>query len=127
MGLDTSHNCFHGSYGGFGDWRNHVAAAAEYGVMQTDGRYTVPRVDYSQFERRNYEGIWDTAPSDMLLVLFVHSDCDGVIKAEHCGPLADRLESLLPRMGEHYYAEITQQFITGLRAAAAAGEDVDFH
>lgn len=65
-------------------------------------------------------------------VLMSHSDCDGEISAEVCGPLADALESLLdvymPARG--IYDEkrpATERFIAGLRDASAQGEAVGFH
>jgi hypothetical protein len=79
-------------------------------------------------------GHWDTPPDDPLLILLIHSDCDGVIKAEHAAFLAQRLEQLLPLLPDDYagghigdWREKTQEFIDGLRAAAEADEDVDFH
>lgn len=77
---------------------------------------------------------WDVLKPDALHVLLNHSDCDGQIATEHCAPLADRLEELLPllpleRDGGHIgdWREKTQQFISGLRLAAARGEAVEFH
>lgn len=122
MGLDTSHNCFHGSYGRFDDWRNAVATAAGYSLGVVGNQFLLP---ISHISEENALGIWDEPPSDALIVLLAHSDCDGVIKAEHCGPLADRIEALLPSMVEHH-ADTSRQFILGLRAAAAAGENVEF-
>jgi hypothetical protein len=71
---------------------------------------------------------------DPLIVLLAHSDCEGEIQEDFCGPLADRLEELLPLLGEEdggghigSYTTKTEQFIRGLRAAAEAGEPVGFH
>jgi hypothetical protein len=140
MGLDTSHDAWHGAYSAFTRWRNTVAAAAGYAVwdvMYEDG-YQSPTVmiDWGHITERNLQGHWDETPSDPLIVLIAHSDCDGVIRPEQAKPLADRLEGLLARlndeggghlerMGGHRGA--TEQFIAGLRAAVEAGEDVDFH
>jgi hypothetical protein len=64
-------------------------------------------------------------------VLMNHSDCDGEIAAEVCGPLADALEALVKHMPQRgIYDEkrpATERFINGLRKAAAAGESVKFH
>ena len=64
-------------------------------------------------------------------VLMNHSDCDGEIAAEVCGPLADALEGLLAHMPERgIYDEkrpATERFIRGLRRAAAKGEAVEFY
>ncbi len=78
---------------------------------------------------------WSSLGKDPLIVLLNHSDCDGIIKAKDCAPLADRLEKLLPALrsegdgGGHIgsYEEKTRQFINGLRLAASRNEDVDFH
>jgi hypothetical protein len=77
---------------------------------------------------------WGSLKPDILHELINHSDCDGELRAEICAPLADRLEELLPLMpdesgGGHIWSwrGVTQQFIDGLRMAAAAGEAVEFH
>jgi len=77
---------------------------------------------------------WSSLKPDPLHVLLWHSDCDGSIAAADCGPIADRLTELLPLLpvgdaGGHIgnWRDKTKTFIDGLRAAAAAGEDVEFH
>jgi hypothetical protein len=57
-----------------------------------------------------------------------------VIRSKHAGPLADRIEELLsslPPDGDvfrgPFHRETARRFVNGLRAAAAAGEDVEFH
>lgn len=131
MGLDTSHNAWHGAYSAFMRWRTEIARAA--GICYIDekeGRYQMP---WHVYEDKNYYGEWDHDPSDPLVVLLVHSDCEGEIPPRLCGPLADRLESLLPQLsmdaGGHVgiVREKTETFIAGLRAAAAANEPLDFH
>lgn len=136
MGLDTSHDCWHGAYGAFSRWRNTLAVAAGYKL--TEGEYGRMEVDlpWDVFEDKNYQGEWDSPPGDdPLLYLLAHSDCDGVIHPEHGTHIAARLEQLLPLLdGEEANGHIrpsmramTQKFISGLLAAAEAGEDVDFH
>ncbi len=78
-------------------------------------------------------------PDDPLIVLFAHSDCEGIIKPEQAAPLADALEALLPKLTEeaapgfgHIHRRggikgCTEKFIAGLRTAVAANEPVDFH
>jgi len=77
---------------------------------------------------------WDALKPSPLHVLLNHSDCDGWIPAKDCAPLADALEAVLPSLpegegGGHIgnWRQKTQTFIDGLRLAAAAGEDVEFH
>jgi hypothetical protein len=64
-------------------------------------------------------------------VLMNHSDCDGEIPAEMCGPIADALQRIcdekMPRRAMYDEARpATERFIAGLRSAAAAGEPVRF-
>jgi len=130
MGLNTTHGCWDGPYGGFQRWRQELARAAGYPVHQPgypgDAYYDLP---WEMFEDKNYQGEWDSIPGDdPLLFLLVHSDCDGVIHPQHGVHLADRLEQLLPLLDESVrrMREETGRFIDGLRKAAAAGEDVEF-
>lgn len=120
MGLDTSHDCWHGAYSGFNRWRKKLAEVSGYG-------------DLGDYEGFGGGKKWPA--DDALAELLSHSDCDGILPAGRCAAMADRLESLLPALrvagdgGGHVgsYEYTTVQFITGLRKAAMAGEDVDFH
>ncbi len=121
MGLDTTHGCWHGAYSAFGRWRTKVAEVAGF-----------PPLDSME----GFGGVtaWEPFQADPLTTLLSHSDCDGTIPSADCGPLADRLAEVLPKMpegdgGGHIrdWRAKTQSFIDGLRRAAAAGEDVEFH
>jgi hypothetical protein len=144
VGLDTSHGCWHGAYSAFSRWRNQLALLAGYELMNptpeeiADGAF--PHHEYAMIEwsgivEKNFQGEWERTPPDPLIVLFAHSDCDGVIHPEQAGPLANRLEELMPKLVElgdapgHIgnWADKTQAFIDGLREAWRLGEDVDFH
>ncbi len=138
MGLDTSHDAWHGAYSAFTRWRNTIAKAAGYAVWKVtyENGMTMDTVmlDWGHITEDNLHGKWERVPDDPLVILLAHSDCDGEIAAEHCAVLADRLEELLPSlpdadMGGHIGDLLpkTAQFIKGLRYAAAAGEPVDFH
>jgi hypothetical protein len=130
MGLDTTHDCWHGAYSAFRRWRSEIAKVAGVGTIDNDGYYQLQWHDYVE---KNYYGEWKRPPADPLIVLLAHSDCEGVIKASDCARLADRLHALLPLLhgdgGGHIgdYRSKTAGFIAGLRAAAAANEDVEFH
>jgi hypothetical protein len=130
VGLNTSHGCWDGTYGGFQRWRRELARAAGYPVNEQPGigepYYELP---WDQFEDKNFLGEWDSIPGDdPLMFLLVHSDCEGAIRPEHGVHLAGRLEQLLPLVDEDVYRvrEDTERFIDGLRKAAVAGEDVEF-
>lgn len=133
MGLDTTHDCWHGAYSAFSRWRNMLAEAAGYALAKIDdGPVEDYLIDWGHISQSNLEGEWDQTPADPLLVLLAHSDCDGWINPEQAGPLADRLDELallLPEEGAgHLYRprEQTQRFARGLRDAVAAGERVEF-
>lgn len=150
MGLDTSHDCWHGAYSAFMRWRVELAKAAGLPPLELmEGFYSPESVlgdpfwairGLSETERSSVERItqrlpirWNCLAPSPLYKLLHHSDCEGEIASADCGPIADALEALLPNLngdgGGHLgnYREKTQQFINGLRRAAAAGEDVDFH
>lgn len=163
MGLDTSHDCWHGAYSAFGRWREKLAEVAglpplwmmehfkspgdepfmSYGDNLTlqNIAATIRRVtpqlsdDADDLDRiRRWPPIpWASLEPRPLLVLLTHSDCDGEIAASDCAPLADDLASLIPLLpdgeaGGHigHWRHKTQTFVDGLRAAAAAGEAVNF-
>jgi len=135
MGLDTSHNAWHGAYSAFGRWRDKVAETAGYAVVTVDKEpHPVVMIDWGHITKGNLYGQWEQTPPDPLLVLIAHSDCEGVIHPEQAASLADRLEGLLPLLeyaddgGGHIggYADKTRQFIRGLRDAVAANEPVEF-
>lgn len=154
MGLDTSHNCWHGSYGTFNEWRRALADVAGVPLDLMERWYEAPEQTAIEWAMPrdggpmcgSYYGpvlhmwieksvrwlpiAWETLKPDVLYVLLDHSDCDGDIPVEYCAPIADRLEQLMPDLPRDLrwdWQEKTQQFIDGLRQAAAANEAVDFH
>jgi hypothetical protein len=121
MGLDTSHDCWHGAYSAFMRWREKLAEVAGLPPLRM---------------MEGYDGAirWDSLKPDALHILLDHSDCAGSLASAVCGPLADSLERLLPLLpnedgGGHVgpWKAKTQAFIDGLRLAASRGEDVEFH
>lgn len=142
MGLDTTHDCWHGAYSAFSRWRNYVAKTAGYVIAKVtwdDVGYPADTVmlEWHRYEAKNYYGQWDTLPDDPLIILIVHSDCEGEIKPQHATILADRLEEILQDMEDEPanghiayhggYRACTEQFIAGLRSAAVANEPVRFY
>lgn len=127
MGLDTTHDCWHGPYSAFNRWRAelHVAIQRHRGTKDPLGLNGWEALFRAPPEAWPYKD-----PADPLDVLMSHSDCDGEIPAEMCGPMADALEALLPMWPERGFYDgarpATLRFIAGLRRAAAAGEPVEF-
>jgi hypothetical protein len=157
MGLDTTHDAWRGAYSAFSRWRNELAEVAGYafhpygepfklGGTGTEviavGRFMVS-LDWGNIEATigpDLFGKWPRVPvrpdgtPDALIVLLAHSDCEGEIQVDMLEPLADRLEELLPLLDKEEptghirsYRAVTERFIRGLRAAAAAGEPLGFH
>jgi hypothetical protein len=165
MGLDTSHDCWHGAYSAFMRWRQALARAAKFpplilmqGFYAPNGHRGLPTDALAWLAPADggpacgdYRGpmihhwitsfadelpiSWEPFGDDPLVALLHHSDCEGSLPAAICGPLADRLEGLLPAldaMGDgwghlEHVGDKTRTFIAGLRAASAAGEAVEFH
>lgn len=107
MGLDTSHDAWHGSYSTFGAWRRDVMRAAEIGEDIWENEY----------EWCNYQGMWRESPTDALMVLIVHSDCDGFLFPHDMPGLVERLVELVPLLSEEWMKDKAEQFIAGLRDA----------
>lgn len=140
MGLDTSHDCWHGPYSSFKRFREEVAAAAKehYGYEP----------NYEGHPFRAYMGWWDhdfhghpgSRGADyheydhILDVFFIHSDCDGYIFPNDAEPLADALDALVGYLDDdpnnHRFwsaRETLRTFIKGLREAVNNYEVVTFH
>lgn len=121
MGLDTSHDCWHGPYSAFHRWRvalHRDAGTYQHGDIDADLRAAWERGDYAD-------------QSVPINVLMSHSDCDGEIPACACGPLADALQKIVdtkmpPRALYDVMRPATERFITGLRLAASRNEPVMF-
>lgn len=146
MGLDVSHDAWHGAYSAFHRWRSKIAELAglpPLGFMEgffEQGEYTDPLRHYAKewpnTAAEYYNSLpisWDILKPDPLYKLLHHSDCEGEIAPEDCGPIADRLEELLPSLPDEEdpghignWKEKTQKFIDGLRAAAKANEPLEF-
>ena len=120
MGLDTTHDCWHGPYSQFMKWRCWLHVHVGGGALdETSLRAAWAAGRYND----------QTVPIN---VLMNHSDCDGSIPTAMCGPLADALEAVLARapyrqtIGPDFMYLLTKRFIAGLRRASAAGENVYF-
>jgi len=135
MGLDTSHDCWHGPYSSFGKWREAVARAANIPLGLMQGFYPYSNSVLMTDNIQSWLPIkWAALRPDILHILLYHSDCEGTIPVQYCDDLADRLEETLPfisheerPMDADYWRDKTRQFIQGLRLAASRGEDVEFH
>jgi hypothetical protein len=128
MGLDTSHNCWSGPYSAFNRWRRAVAKAVGIDLERMNGFWNPER---NKGQKGDKPMEWDELPPRPLHILLNHSDCDGKIESKDCGAVADDLESILDKLDDRAPFQwsdygAAQRFIKGLRAAAAAKEDVEF-
>jgi hypothetical protein len=139
MGLDVTHGCWHGAYSAFSRWRQTIAEAAGYDVWRVEydepAGYIAPTImlDWGHIPEATLYGEWDSNPSDPLIILFAHSDCEGVIYPPQAALLAKRLEEILPLLPTEddqghigNWRNKTQQFIDGLNKAASREEVVEF-
>lgn len=129
MGLDVSHDAWHGAYSAFHRWRTALAEA-------TGGGMTDNPLSGTQHYTYMTEA-FDTPEQEAgFREIMGHSDSDGEISPEMCAHVADALEHLLPRINEAHggghiaraggVRAATQRFAEACRAAHAANEPLEF-
>lgn len=139
MGLDCSHDAFHGAYSSFKRFRQAVCYVMGGSYPPHDKNNGL--LWSSEKEPEDSRWYWghnysrNTHPG---LALFLeHSDCDGELSPEDCLKVANDLEPLIPRLAElgtdwgHIareggFAEVCQKFVNGCRLAARRGEPLTF-
>ena len=130
MGLNCTHGFFDGSYGSFTNLKVQVAQAAGYPIRKAGGLYggyDIVDIDYQAYPKDVQYGHWDNGnPDDILMVLFMHSDCEGCIHPQQGALLANRLEVLVPLVDEEWQERV-EEMVSGLREAAAWRQDIIFH
>ena len=139
MGLDVSHDCWHGAYSAFSRFRSAIAKAAKIPLGLMEGFYESPFDDYNVKDLTPSSVhwwlplSWDKYNSDPLCILLNHSDCGGEIAASDCAPLAARLRQIAPLLsgqnGGGHLGDIEAkaiQFAEGLELAHSKGEEVRF-
>lgn len=133
MGLDTTHDAFHGAYSAFNNFRKFIC--------KTIGGSFPPHEDESLLEGHWYFGDeYNKEPHRGLYEFLSHSDCDGEIDPELCKLVADDLEELMPKvvelaktvpayghiLGRGGWVEVTKYFIEGCRLAHERNEPLEF-
>lgn len=149
MGLDTSHNAWHGPYSSFNQWRSAIADCLciplnlMQGYWPEDGQIgfmhplglVISMTNYDMAKHqldqhiKNFPLKWSAFTPNPLHELLYHSDCDGDIEWEKCRDMANELEKLLPLLPDHptgFYHEKTKQFVAGLRLAYSKKENLEF-
>lgn len=120
MGLDVSHDAWHGAYSAFNRFRTKICQVAGLGNLE----------DWEGFGGTKK---WPSVEKEPLVALLYHSDCDGEIPPEECVGIARRLRELAPNIpdedGGGYirnWRGSVLQFAEGCEAAAAANEPLEF-
>lgn len=150
MGLDTSHNAWHGAYSAFNTWRTEVARTAGLpplmlmeGFYDEDNDFALldhhfPKGDELSMShlrrlRKQFPIKWSALKPSPLHILLSHSDCDGYINWADCKKIADKLAELIPLLpnedvGGHIgnFRDKTQTFINGLLDAHGKKEKLIF-
>ena len=133
MGLDISHDAFHGAYSAFNGFRQKIAKAIGGSYPPHTNKETFPD-DNLWYVPDSYSE--ETHPS--LWLFLNHSDCDGEISWLDAAGVANALEQLLPDItkledGTHNhiqreggYAAVIKKFINGCRLAFRLKEPLTF-
>lgn len=134
MGLDISHDAFHGAYSAFNRFRQFI--------LESIGGSYPPHKDKSLDNECWY---WETENLPLkdyegLKIFFGHSDCDGEISSDMCKKIVDELESIMPQMEKYAkeieavghiksaggYMAVVNRFINGCKKAYENGECLEF-
>lgn len=121
MGLDTSHDCWHGPYSMFNRWRTWLASQIGVALqlqqgfgasfcrdedfskddiewLKNNGKYGIAAIveNLAMLKRPKQLGYlwWEDPQHEPLTILLWHSDCDGRIRWWECKPLAIRLTQI---------------------------------
>lgn len=114
MGLDTTHDCWHGPYSYFNAFRAQIAK--------------VVHIDLHAMYGFGGDVPWSSIRDEPLVILLNHSDCDGEISPADAAALARRLREIIPLIPDHPddVRGDAIKFATGCEAAAASNEYVEF-
>lgn len=119
MGLDTSHNCWHGPYSSFNRFR--------YSLGHQIG------IDLDDYAGYGKTGVKDlTKIEHELMPLFNHSDCDGILTVEESKQIVIGLNKVLENFNDkieadYNFKENIIEFRDGCLDAIERNEEIDFH
>lgn len=112
MGLDTSHDAWHGGYISFGQFRKEIAASIGITLDNMQGFHGTIS--------------WDGVQDD-LKYLLNHSDCDGYLKPGQCKKIAKRLREVEPLLPNEWVRQKAIQFAKGCELAHKQKKKLEFH
>ncbi len=93
MGLDTTHNAWHGPYSKFNRFRYSLANQIKINLYNYDG--------YGESGEKELNSI-----DHDIMPLLMHSDCDGEFSIEECKRITNGLNQIL----DNFYNDITADF-----------------
>ncbi len=117
MGLDTTHNAWHGPYSSFMAFRRKIAEKIGINLDEMEGFATTGE------PKKFSEYTHDVIP------LLDHSDCDGILTPEECKMIAKGLTEILPLFDDEkdiYYRDRVKEFIAGCELAYSNNEEIEF-
>jgi len=112
MGLDTTHNCWHGPYSSFNKFRKAIAKYAG--------------VDLDEMIGFGGNKSFSLITHD-IVPLLDHSDCDGEISVEDAKRIVSGLNLIIPNINEEYIKADAIQFRDGCLEAILKNEVIEFH
>lgn len=120
MGLDTTHNCWHGPYSAFHGFRMKLAEKIGINLMEMEG-FTADGKPWKDVDSK-------------LVPLLYHSDCDGELTVEECKLIAEGLTEVLENLTDdgdeppfYSFKSRVEQFRDGCLDAIEKNEPVEFH
>ena len=116
MGLDTTHNAWHGAYSSFNKFRFWLADRIGINLNEYAG-YGNGTKDLRNI---NHD----------LMPLFNHSDCDGILTVDECKQIANGLkkviDAVVPDNSPFNNYERAKQFMDGCLLAVSRNEEIEF-
>lgn len=118
MGLDTTHNCWHGPYSSFNRFR--------YSLAQQIG---INLDDYAGYDENGTKDL--SKINHELMPLFNHSDCDGILTVEESKSIVIGLNNILNDFNkkiesDYDFKENIIQFRDGCLDAISKNEIIEF-
>jgi hypothetical protein len=150
MGLNTTHNAWHGPYSSFMTWRTELSKIYNIPLELMEGFYYKGDVCSDPFlllhhkfkndeleikyinrleERLPLK--WENLKKNPIYILLRHSDCDGYISYGNCGKIANELKNVIEKIepDDNIYSfyNRTKQFMEGCILAYKNKEKLKFH
>lgn len=119
MGLDTTHNCWHGAYSSFNKFR--YSLGHQIGIDLND------YAGYSGAGKKDLASI-----KHGLMPLFNHSDCEGRLTVKECKSIVEGLNNVLENLNPEIkhdfdFKDRIIQFRDGCLDAISKKQMVKFH